>query len=73
MSLRLSAGFPFACSGAHVGRGAENHADACVIAGEVIVGELPAHGADVDSANSPANRLRQPEVQHLDRAVRRGP
>ena len=66
MSARLSTGLPRACSGAMYAA-VPRIIPACVIAGVVIVGDM----RHVRAAPSPRrlHRLRQPEVEHLHRAV----
>ena len=65
MSLRLSTACPFACSGLMYAA-VPRIMPACVIAGVVIVGDCETLG---DDALSRLHRLRQPEVEHLHRAV----
>ena len=64
MSARLSTGLPFACSGA-IYAAVPRITPICVIAGDVNVGEFIASAAPA----SDVDRLRQPEIQHLDRSV----
>ena len=66
MSVRLSTGLPARLLRAHVGRGAENHARRVVPIRRRAVGDR-----DDRRRLLAARRLRQPEVEHLHRAVRR--
>ena len=67
MSARLSIGFPRACSGLMYAA-VPRMTPACVIAGEVIVGDI-----DRLAAIGPEclQRLREPEVEHFHSAIRR--
>ena len=64
-SARLSARCPRACSGLMYAA-VPRIIPACVIAGVVIVGDIDALG---DGRRGGLHRLRQPEVEHLHRAV----
>ncbi len=66
MSARLSTVFPRACSGAMYAA-VPRIIPACVIAGDVTVGEFMRLGA---RRSGGVERLRKTEVEHLHRAVR---
>ena len=68
MSARLSTGRPDACSGLMYAA-VPRIIPACVIAGVVIVGDCDTTLACADCARRRLHRLRQPEVEHLHRAV----
>ena len=67
MSRALIDGFSSRLLGTHIGGGAEDHADARVIAGVVIVGDIV--GARRHARRGGLHRFRQTEVEHLHRAI----
>ena len=71
MSARLSTGLPARLLGAHVRRRAENHAAPASSPATVMRRRL--RDASADAAAPAPIGFRQPEVEHLHRAVRRAP